>query len=398
MSTVKRSSNTSTQAGTQAASSVPVVLFCVGTFLFWASLYVYVPVLSVYARSMGASLTLVGLVVGMYGATQLVTRIPIGFFSDLVGRRKPFILAGLLLAGLGCLGLAWSPSAWFLVVSRGILGLGAAMWVAFSVFFAGYFALNRTAQAMSVISFVNGAAQGLAGLAGGYLSQQFGTVSTFYVGAGLAALGLVVMLPVREVVKPRPAEMSVGRLVAIAGTPAVIVAGGVSMVNTYANFTITLSFMPIYARSLGATDSELGLLSAIAVVAYTVATLTGAAVADRMGDRGVIVLGMVLAGAASGLTPLTHSLGALAAVQVLAGLGRGVCNPTLMSLSIRGLPPHERASGMGIYQAVYSIGMFFGPPLGGAVADALGLPSVFLLTAGFCALAAVWGLMARGLK
>ena len=398
MSVVKRSSKTSTQAGAQVASSVPVVLFCVGTFLFWASLYVYVPVLSVYARSMGASLTLVGLVVGMYGATQLVTRIPIGFFSDVVGRRKPFILAGLLAAGLGCLGLAWSPSAWFLVASRGVLGLGAAMWVAFSVFFAGYFALNRTAQAMSVITFVNGAAQALAGLVGGYLSQQFGTVSTFYVGAALAAMGLAAMLPVRETVQPRRAEMSAKRLVAIAGTPTLIVAGGVSMVNTYANFTTTLSFTPIYARGLGATDSELGLLATVAVVAFTLASLFGAGVADRIGDRGVIVLGMLLAGAGAAAIPLTHDFVALAGTQVMAGLGRGICNPTLMSLSIRSLPAHERASGMGVYQAVYSIGMFFGPPLGGAVADALGLPSVFLLTAGFCALAAVWGLMARGLK
>ena len=74
--------------------TAPVVLFCVGTFFFWSSLYVYVPVLSVYARSKGASLTLAGLVVSAYGLTQLLTRIPIGFFSDVLGQRKPFVLVG----------------------------------------------------------------------------------------------------------------------------------------------------------------------------------------------------------------------------------------------------------------------------------------------------------------
>jgi MFS family permease len=96
--------------------------------------------------------------------------------------------------------------------------------------------------------------------------------------------------------------------------------------------------------------------------------------------------------------PLTHSLWPLIATQVVAGFGRGVCNPTLMSLSIRSLPSHERASGMGIYQAIYSIGMFFGPPLSGAIADQAGLSSVFVLTAVLCAGAALWGLFARALK
>lgn len=375
-----------------------VVLFCIGTFLFWAALYVYVPVLSVYAKSMGASLSLAGLVVSAYGLTQLLTRIPIGFFSDVVGRRKPFVVAGLVATGLGCLGLAWSPSPWFLVLSRAVLGLGAAMWVAFSVMFAGYFALNRSAQAMSIIGFVNGAAQALSGLVGGVISQQFDTVTTFYVGAGLATVGLVVMLPVRERVHKRPTQMSVSRLVAIAGTPSLMVASGIAIVNTLAFFTTTQSFTPIYARGLGANDSQLGLLWTAAIVAVTVASLLGATVADRIGDRGVIALGMIVAGVTTALVPFTHDLLALAATQIGAGLGRGICNPTLMSLSIRSLPTHERASGMGIYQAVYSIGMFFGPPLGGAVADGLGLSSVFLVTAALCVLSAGWGLGARVLS
>ena len=378
--------------------SATVVLFCVGTFFFWAALYVYVPVLSVYARTMGASLALVGLVVGMYGATQLVTRIPIGFFSDVVGRRKPFVLAGLLAVGIGCLGLAWSPSPWFLVISRGILGLGAAMWVAFSVQFAGYFALNRAAQAMSIIMFVNGSAQALSGLVGGYLSQRLGTQSTFYIGAGLAALGLAVMLPVREVRYARPSEMSLARLASIARTPSLIVASGIAIVNTYANFATTFSFTPVYAHSLGASDSELGMLTTAAIVAFTVAALVGAGVADRIGDRQVIVVGMLFAATTTAIVPLTASLPALTATQVAAGLGRGICTPTLMSLGIRSLPAHERASGMGVYQAVYSIGMFLGPPLSGMAADYLGLGSVFVLTAALCLVGATWALLSRALR
>ena len=39
-------------------------LFCVVTVLYWFSLYTYVPILPVYASSLGASYKLVGLIVG----------------------------------------------------------------------------------------------------------------------------------------------------------------------------------------------------------------------------------------------------------------------------------------------------------------------------------------------
>ena len=369
-----------------------LVVFGLGTFLFWSSLYVYVPVLSVYARTLGAPLTLVGLVVGIYGATQMIIRIPIGLASDLIGRRRPFILAGLVASGLGCLGLAWSPNPWFLVGSRAMLGLGAATWVAFSVLFASYYPLHRSAQAMSLISFVNGAAQALAGLAGGYLSEQWGPGSTFYAGAFLALVGFAVMLAVPESAQPKPTGgMSLSRLLAIARTPALLLASGVALLSYLAMFTTTFTFVPIYARNLGASDADLGVLQTATLVAYTLGMLVGASAGERVGERWVILIGMSFAGLATALTPLALGLVPLALSQMAASVGRGLCIPILMSLAIRPLPARERASGMGVFQAIYSVGMFVGPPLGGAVADRLGLSVVFVLVGALCILAGAWG-------
>ena len=375
-----------------------VILFVVGTFFFWSALYVYVPVLSVYAKSLGASHALAALVVSSYGLTQLLTRIPIGFVSDLYGRRKPFVLVGLVAAIAGCLGLAWSPDPWLLVLSRAVVGLGAAMWVAFSVMFASYFADNRAAQAMSIITFVNGSAQALAGLIGGIISQQMGTVTTFYVGAGFAVIGLTAMIPIREVARPRKGAMSVGRLGGIARIPVLVVSSLIALINTSVNFTTTQSFTPIYARDLGANDSELGLLWTIAIAAMTLASLSGARAADRLGDRGVIVVGMLVSAAATAMVPFTTTLPGLILTQVVAGAGRGLCTPILMSLGIRAVPSHERASAMGIYQAVYSIGMFAAPPLAGMIADQLGIGAVFFAMAALSVAASVWAAVTAGLE
>ncbi len=66
------------------------------TFLFWTSLYVYVPILAPYGRHLGGSMTVIGLIISSYGLMQLLFRIPLGVWSDRIGRRKPFLAAGLL--------------------------------------------------------------------------------------------------------------------------------------------------------------------------------------------------------------------------------------------------------------------------------------------------------------
>ena len=52
-----------------------------------------------------------------------------------------------------------------------------------------------------------------------------------------------------------------------------------------------------------------------------------------------------------------------------------------MALSIWAVAPEQRATAMGFYQAVYSVGMLVGPLMSGFLADSLGLASVFYLCA-----------------
>ena len=58
------------------------VLFCAVTFFFFASLYLYVPILPVYAESVVGKLSVVGIVIASYALPQLLLRIPIGVFFD----------------------------------------------------------------------------------------------------------------------------------------------------------------------------------------------------------------------------------------------------------------------------------------------------------------------------
>ena len=64
-------------------------------------LFMVLPLLALYAADMpGASPSLIGLALGVYGLTHALLQIPFGWLSDRVGR-KPVIIGGLLLFALG---------------------------------------------------------------------------------------------------------------------------------------------------------------------------------------------------------------------------------------------------------------------------------------------------------
>ena len=52
-----------------------------------------------------------------------------------------------------------------------------------------------------------------------------------------------------------------------------------------------------------------------------------------------------------------------------------------MSSIVRGFQENYQASAMGIFQAVYAIGMFFGPVISGIIGSRINLESVFIFSA-----------------
>jgi len=60
-------------------------------------LFMLLPVLSLYAEEYsGSTIILVGVALGVYGLTQGLFQIPLGFLSDRFGR-KPIIFIGMLI-------------------------------------------------------------------------------------------------------------------------------------------------------------------------------------------------------------------------------------------------------------------------------------------------------------
>ncbi len=369
--------------------------YYVSMFLYWGALYVYSPILSVYAQSLGASFTTVGLVVGAYGFVQMWLRIPLGVWSDRLGRRLPFLYAGHFFNLVGCLGLAMAPTPIYLIAFRGVLGISAATWVAFTVLFASYFPPDQSPKAMGVVTAVNGISLIVVNGSGGQIAQMWGMGATFYAGAVLAAMGLVATLPIKEHRTHRqpPTFKQIWRIMT---HPALMLIAAITALNHYTFWATTFGFIPVHAANLGASKLALGIIGVAALVPYTLTAPMNHHFAARLGENRTVFTGILVMAVTMFLVPLIHNIPLLAVAQGASGFGRGLVYPLLMGLSIREISGEDRATAMGVFQAIYAIGMFLGPATAGAVADVAGLSGAFIIAGAVSVVAAVAGLTLIG--
>lgn len=160
------------------AKQFRIPLFCAVTLLFWMSMYTSVPIIAPYVESLGGSHQLAGWIVGMYGISQMLLRIPVGVMSDRFHKRKLFITFGLLFTGLSGLGLWVTNDFLWIILLRALAGAAAATWVDFTVLFTSYYKHEESTKAIGTISFYNSLGQMLGILIGWVTYDAMGWVAT----------------------------------------------------------------------------------------------------------------------------------------------------------------------------------------------------------------------------
>ncbi len=350
---------------------------------YWFALYVYVPTLPNYVKSKTADLVIVGSVLSMYGLWQGLIRFPMGLGADALGRRRPFIIAGLLLAGLGAWIMAHAAGVAGLFLGRATTGLAAGAWVPMVAAFSALFPPAEAVQASALASVLNGGGSILGTAATGWLTDLGGYSLPFLLATAAAGVAVLLSLGVREAPRPpaRPSLRHIGHFVV---RQDVLVPSTLSAVCHYVLFAATYGFLPIQARELGMNNYGQSMLVSLNLALITVGSLGVAALNKRFRGRtlnyasfGVLFLGL-------GTAALAARPGALFVAQALLGLGHGIAYPVQMGLSMRHVADNERTMALGVFASVYALGMFAGPAFSGIVAGALGIQRMFAITAVVC--------------
>jgi MFS family permease len=370
------------------ANRKSIFFFCIVNFLWWIGLYLYVPILPVYIQEAGASLNMVGIVLSAYAIPQVLLRIPIGIWSDMLGRRKPLVIGGIVFTSLGALGLGLSTTTWLLFLSRMTTGIGAAAWVVFPLYFTAYYPADSSGNAIGLINFIQNIALIVATVGGGFIAEGLGLNRTFFVAASLGIVALAALLFTKEIPVSWEQTAPWQHSLSVVTRPLLLSVSIVAILLNFAVFTGIFGFIPIYAAEIGASHSDLGIIAMINLSFSALGSLNAAWIRERFNYRITIIGGALLLGGSILAVPFISSVLLLMIVQISCGIGSGVLMTLFMVLSIRGLPRKQQATAMGVFQAIYAIGMFAGPLTSGFLGSGLGLATVFYLSAFFSLLIA----------
>ncbi len=357
------------------------IFFMIATSFFWFSLYAYVPELSTYAKDLGASYEVIGIIAGAYGLTQTLLRIPLGMLSDRLNKRKMFIQFGMVVTIISSLITFFFPSVFSLLVTRLLAGVAASTWVTFTVLFASYYKREESTKAIGIMNGYNAAGQLSAMLLGGFISLQFGTRYLYLLGAIGGLGGLILSFIISENKEVSFIPLHIKELFLIAADSVLIKVSILAILSQLITFATTFGFVPIIAQNLGATSIQLSLITAIGIVpAIWMPALTGTVLIRLWGETKTLVYGFMLSAVLCIMTPFISALWVLMIVQFFVGVARSMVFPLLMGLSIRNIEVNKRGTAMGIFQAVYGVGMIIGPIILGSLAGQFGLTVGFIVT------------------
>jgi predicted MFS family arabinose efflux permease len=339
-----------------------------------------VPIFATYVEQLGASHKMAGIIVGSYGFMQMILRIPIGIASDRFRKRKLFINFGLFFAFFSGLGLFLTKDLGLILLLRSLAGAAAATWVDFTILFTSYYENEKATEAIGTISFCNSIGQMFAMLAGGWIAERNGWNAPFELGAAAGVAGLLLSFFLVDRYEKGTNKITIKDILHVVKDRTLITVSSLAILSQLLTFATIYGFTPVYADALGGTKFEMSLLTVFYSLATAFASLvSGKYLVRRFGERKVLVIGFILTGVFTIITPFTNSLNILIAAQIFTGIGKGFSFPMLMGLSIKDVAPDRRATAMGFFQSIYGLGMFLGPVLMGLLGDLFSLAQGFVI-------------------
>lgn len=353
----------------------------------------FLPFLPLYVRELGV--TEIGQVERVSGllfaapffAATVATPVW-GFLGDRHGRKLMVVRAAFGLS-LTTLLMGFATTIPQLLVLRVMQGAVSGFIAASLALMASSAPRERMGYALGTLQTAIPTGTIIGPLIGGALADLIGYRQIFFVtSASNFIAGLLVIWLVREDVRP-PVTAGFGRVLenyrVVFGSPQFRLLFFLMFGSQFALMSLQ-PVMALYVESLGAQGRLLatttGVIFAVTGVASVIATPRWGRAGDRSGYRGT--LGRALAG--TGLFALPQGLVAapwqLFLVRIPYGLFIGGIVPAVQAMIGLRAPDDRRAGIMGVTSTALMLGNLMGPLVGGAIAGALGLRSVFFLSAG----------------
>ncbi len=362
------------------------------TFLGFLDTHLLIPVMALYAYELGASVGIIGLIIGLYSITNTPANILFGRLIDRVGYKVPLI-AGLIGDALSMFFYSVCRLPIHLALVRAIHGVSGGLVgpVTMSIT-ADYSDEAKKGRAMGLYGMSLAAATLVGYGLSGVIVSRLGYKALFLFGTIMLTIGVILsfLLPGNRKKGSLTAKTSLGegfdKAKGLLGRKGLTVAY-CSIFAQYFAFGGVVTLLPLYVKNLGMEAFHVGMLLAIFAVMFIILQFPSGALSDKVGRLIPTTVGLGLGIVSLVILPSVVIFPLLAVVMALYGTAYGILFPSISALVADHTIPEERGMATGMFHALLTAGVAIGAPIMGWVGGVVGIELGLVLSSGIMVLA-----------
>lgn len=360
-----------------------LVILLMSVFIALLGIGIIVPVMPVFATSLGAGGLALGLIIAAFSITRGIFQPIVGNLSDRWGRKR-FLACGLLVYALVGLVMPEATSVINLIVIRAFHGVGSAMIVPVAMACVSDMApVGQEGRYMGLLNIAIFTGIGSGPLLGGFFTDLWGMAAAFYAMAGLSCLALLLVLfqlPTPEC-KAR-GNRRMGIIEALVSMLSRRRTGGILLarMSTMIIMVPTMAFLPLLMHQwFSSSGMEIGIVIACRTLVNAMLQTPFGRMADRRSKIGLLLIGCLVISSVMCLVPLASSFWWLLVLFIFLGMGEAIIWPTLGAFATEEGRQYGQGTMMGVFSLAMSVGVFCGSVGAGFTVDLLGLHWSFFI-------------------
>lgn len=354
------------------------LLFIIMTLL-WISLYVYIPYQVTYLSSININTSMIGIIIGVYGAAQMFLKFPFGLLNDYVGRCKIFILLAGLLTSIGAVIRLFNLNSIGFLIGGVLCGISASIWTVFMILYASYFDKSQEYKATSKSLVASVMGMFLAFLIAAFFYDKFGMKSLLYVSALSGALVFILGIFLQD--KKHSKKLSIKGLFSVIKNKRLIVFSILAIVMQGIQMAAVISFTLNRVKELGGSDQNVGMASIVSMLFAILGAFTPSRIKNENNIKKYIPIFFIIMALYCIIVILSNNVFVIIASQILGGFSSGILASLLTSESIKEIDIEKKSSAMGFFQSTYSFGIFIFPIMTGKLIDIYSINTAYIILA-----------------
>jgi len=371
------------------------LLCTIGVFCFISYNMVRMPVLALFAESLGAGPERIGLIVSVSTLTGVFLKLPSGALSDIYGRRM-LLRVGVVAFGVPPFIYPFVSDLNLLTALRMVHGLATAIFAPSALATVAELYRERRGAALGTYTACTQSGALLGPFIGGYLVHAAGFSSAFVTAgivgctAGIIFYSLHLMPPAPRVhekgLAPVLAEMWKGFAI-VARNRSVLITSSTDAAKMIANGAL-MAFLPLYGLSVGLNPGEVGLLFTVQAGTSFFSKPIMGRVSDRVGRQPLIVTGLLICAATFVCIPHVSIFALLLVLSAGFGFGEAVVSSSSSAFVADSSEFKTLGAGMGMQGTIGDMGHASGPLLAGVLIANMDYAGAFTIIAGIQVVAA----------